>query len=645
MKRLFRSLAPLLVFAAAGAAPYHGAFTEVPPTAVHPQGWLQEMLRRQTEGLAKHHAASGYPYDTCLWAGKIAKGGSSPYWKPWWPYEQTGYLVDGLERLGLLTNDPALLAEANASIQYILAHPAPDGSLGPTHIGPNNWPHAVVFRALMAADAAHPDPTIPEAMRRHYLARPADFGAGRDVCNVEAMLWAYSRTGDTHLLDVARRTYDNFNRSKPRTSLAALAGDDTVVEHGVTFNETAKLPALLYLYTGDRSLLDASVNAYRKIDRDHMLPSGLHTAEEKLDGSDPWRYTETCDVSDYTWSVGYLLMATGDATWADHIEKAIFNAGLGAITKDFKAHQYFSSPNQVVAAPGVCKRYAPDRLAYQPGHDVECCSGNVHRFLPNFALRQWMRTPDGGVVAALYAPTRLETTVDGKPVTIDEQTDYPFSETISFVIHTPAPAAFPLLLRIPGWTEHATVAINGGPAADAGTPGTFHAVRRTFIDGDRITLQLPMSVRVRQSGHAASVERGPLVFSLKVEESSTPVVAKVDGAGAKTFPAWDKRPASDWNYALAPQQGRPLAEQVQVVRRTNADGFPWDVGNAPVELRAPARQVLNWTLAADGGNPGFPAAPRCAPDTITVTLVPYGATCLRLTAFPLTAATVANAAP
>src|SRR5262249_51071521 len=133
------------------AVPYHGALTEAPPTSIQPQGWLKEILRRHVQGLGTHHAVCGYPYDTCLWTGKILKGGDSPYWKPWWPYEQTGYLVDGLERLGLLTNDPTVGAEAAANIRYILDHPAPDGSLGPDHIGDTNWPHAVVFRAIEAA--------------------------------------------------------------------------------------------------------------------------------------------------------------------------------------------------------------------------------------------------------------------------------------------------------------------------------------------------------------------------------------------------------------------------------------------------------------------------------------------------------------
>ncbi|HSV16345.1 MAG TPA: beta-L-arabinofuranosidase domain-containing protein [Tepidisphaeraceae bacterium] len=616
------------------AVPYHGVFTEAAPTSIQPQGWLAEILHRQVTGLATHHAASGYPYDTCLWTGKIGKGGDSPYWKPWWPYEQTGYLVDGLERLGLLTNDPQVSAEAAANIRYILDHPAADGSLGPDHIGPTNWPHAVVFRAIEAAYAAHPDPAIPEALRRHYLSRPADYGIGRDVCNVESILWTYAHTGDERLLTLAQRTYDNFNHTKAATTLPSLANARKIVEHGVTFNETAKLPALLYLYTGDRALLDATVNAYEKIDRDHMLASGMHSAEERLDGQDAWGYTEVCDISDYTWSVGYLLMSTGDATWADHIERAVFNAGLGAITKDFKAHQYFSSPNQVVATNGICKRYNPNRLAYRAGHDVQCCSGNVERFLPNYALRQWMQNADGGVAAVMYGPSRFSTTIDGQAVTIDEQTDYPFSETITFVVHVAKPAAFGLSLRLPGWTKNPSVAVNDQPLTNAEQPGQFTTIRRTFNDGDKIVLKLPMPIVIHHWPHdTASIERGPLVFSLKIGESATPVQ---DATMQPGFPAWDKRPASPWNCALAISDGG--SEQLQLVSKPT-NGFPFDIGHSPIELQAPARVITNWKLTDNGGNPGFPTSPQLADEVERVTLVPYGSTCLRLTVFPTVAPT------
>jgi hypothetical protein len=611
----------------AGAA-YFGAFRETAPQTARPMGWMREMLTRQVNGLATHHAVSGYPYDTCLWAGRIE---SRPHGEQWWPYEQTGYLLDGLERLGLVMDDADLLAEARANMRYVLANVAADGSLGPAHIGATNWPHAVFFRSLLAEYGATGDAAIAAAMVRHYKGRPSEYGRGfRDCANVEEMVRLYDDTGDAEMLALAKRTYANFDKTHTATDLAHLSGDKPCEEHAVTFNETAKQPAILFLATGEQAMLDASLNAYRKVDRDDMMASGLHSAEEKLRGNDPALYHETCNVSDYAWSVGYLLMATGDASWADRIEKTTFNAGLGSIAKDFKAHQYFSSPNQVVARHGLVSNYNVNRVAYRPGHDTECCSGNVHRFLPNYVLRQWMRTAQGGIVVALYGASVHKTRVHGVPVTIEQKTEYPFSETVTLTIRCTRPVAFPLHVRIPGWTEHAEITVNGRRWHGPCEPASFEKIERTFANGDTVRMSFPMPVRLRMWGTAAaSIERGPLVYSLKIDEAATPVF------GEKTtpeFPAWDILPASPWNYGLAGKES-DIAAEVQVVERKVA-GFPWDAGNSPIELRVPARQISAWKLP-EKTIPSLPEEPVGDGLLEMVTLVPYGATRIRLTVFPL----------
>jgi hypothetical protein len=609
-------------------AKYFGVFRETAPQSSIPRGWMREMLSRQINGLAKHHAASGYPYNTCLWAGKIA---TPDHGQSWWPYEQTGYLLDGLQRLGLVMDDDSILRDPRSNLRYVLAHPTADGSLGPTHIGDTNWPHAVYFRALLAEYDATRRPAIAAAMARHYQARPQSFGRGyRDSANVEEMVRLYGATKDDSMLAMARQTYANFDNTHPKTGLAHLCDNAPMVEHGVTFNETAKLPAILYLATGERAMLDASVNAYRKIDRDHMLASGLHSAEENLRGNDPSLYHETCNVSDYAWSVGYLLMATGDAVWADHIEKTTFNAGLGSITKDFKAHQYYSSPNQVVARHGLVTNNDVNRVAYRPGHETECCSGNVHRFLPNYVLRQWMRTPQGGVVAALYGASVFRATINGIPVTIEQHTNYPFDETVQLVVKCTRPVAFPLHMRIPGWTAGAEIAVNDKPWPGLCQPASFATIQRTFSNGDTVRARFPMPLRLRFWGpEAASLERGPLVFSLKIDEAASPVF------GEKTtpeFPAWDILPASPWNYGLKVKEF-DIASQVTVVER-NVSGFPWDPGNSPIELRVPAQRIPSWTLP-EKTNPSLPPKPEGSGAVETVALVPYGSTRIRLTVFPL----------
>ena len=119
--------------------------------------------------------------------------------------------------------------------------------------------------------------------------------------------------------------------------------------HGVTMNELMKIPMILYAHTGKEEYLQAALKADYKMETPNMLIDGINSSTEALAGNDPLASHETCDISDYTWTMGYYLMTTGDPQWADRIEKGIFNGGLGSITKDFRSMQYFSCPNQFIA--------------------------------------------------------------------------------------------------------------------------------------------------------------------------------------------------------------------------------------------------------------------------------------------------------
>lgn len=70
-----------------------------------------------------------------------------------------------------------------------------------------------------------------------------------------------------------------------------------------------------------------ALNAERKLTRDHMLPDGVPASAEALVGNgDVINSHETCDISDYTWTLEQFLLTTGEVRWADKIEKAVFNA-------------------------------------------------------------------------------------------------------------------------------------------------------------------------------------------------------------------------------------------------------------------------------------------------------------------------------
>lgn len=620
-------------------------FREFPISAVTPEGWLRRALELQRDGITGHLHRNGYPFNTKGWAGVVPPTQGCD----WWPYEQTGYWVDGMVRCAHLLRDSTLLERGLAQIEYVLRHPDRDGYLGPKHIkvpeSMNRWAHAVFFRAMMAHHSATGDARIPEAIRRHYLSHTSPHVVDREVCNIEAMCWAAGVTGDKRLIRDALKARQGFNEVAHKyhcgdvTDKGLLSGKRPTI-HGVSFAEMAKTPAILAMYTGQEDLARISVHGFRKADRFSMLVDGIPSGSEALRGREPLDAHETCDVADFPWAWGYLLMATGAAEWADRIERACFNAAPGCVLPDFRGLQYFSCPNQVLAddtSNHVHFQRGNGRMAFWPNHNVECCPGEVNRIMPNYIARMWMSGTKDEVAAVLYGPSRLETRLGPRqtPVTIVEDTQFPFSDCVEFQVRAAQPVRFAFTLRIPGWCRAAQVRVNGAPAKGAVRRGTFLTLNREWQPNDRVTLVLPMEVALsRWPQQGVALERGPLVYSLRIAERR-----ELHTQEADQFPAWNFYPDSPWNYALAVDPDR--LDEVEIVQRMAPALEPWRQENAAIELRVPARRVRGWGLAREKGKRFTPALPdagylrkNLASRTETIALIPYGCTRLRLTVFP-----------
>ena len=273
---------------------------------IHPQGWLKEFLVNQQEGMTGKPESLSYPYDSNLWDGEIVRN-TETYGSDWWRYEQTAYYTDGLLRLAYLLDNPELTTKAEAGIKYTLSNPDSKGRLPHgTFKKASMWPMAVFWRAIKAYyDRTH-DETIPEILERHYLSYPIEeVEKWRNIVSIEGMLWVYGKTGNNELLERCEIAW-NGGKFDDLTPQACFA-DMTPFMHGVTFCEELKLPLLLYSYNGEKYYLDAAVNAYNVMERNHMLPDGVHASAEPLIGNgNIINNHETCDISDLTWTLGYL---------------------------------------------------------------------------------------------------------------------------------------------------------------------------------------------------------------------------------------------------------------------------------------------------------------------------------------------------
>lgn len=631
---------------------YHGKFAELPFGSVKPRGWIKSWLERQADGLTGHPENLAYPYDTCMYAGKVPP---PPIKQPaeWWPYEQSGYFVDGATRLSRLIDNPRAKTIPQANLKYILENSSPS-KLGESTWG---WPCTVVGRALMAEYGATGNPNVAQALLAFFQGNHNL--NSRDGYIFEEALYLYGLSDDPRLLEIAKRGYDRFFVSDPKSfsQIDKIRSEKPLREHGVTAAEQLKLLPLMFCYTGDKAALELANLAYRNVESESLMPDGGIVSSESMGTTAFNSLHETCDITDWSWSFGYMLMASGEAHWADRIEQATFNALPGAVTKDFKQVQYFSGPNLVLASSTACPRIAMTRMSYRAAHETPCCSGNVSRAMPNYVSRMWMRM-NGGLAATLFGPSEITTEINGQTISIVQETDYPFRDTISFQVKTEKPLKFPLALRIPGWCGDASISVNGKVATLESKAGTFAIVDREFRDGDKIVLRLPMRVQLKDwfAGSAVSVERGPLVYALKIEEKRVEIQRDTDFIrrvlkqnNIQGFPAVEFYPQSEWRYGVdAAQKNAP--EKFKVIESPMTEN-PFMAEHAPVRieinLRALPQWAANWQSVVEPQPTDLKQSPKnpaslpgetemhAVGASKTMTFLPYGATHLRLTTLPI----------
>jgi hypothetical protein len=89
---------------------------------------------------------------------------------------------------------------------------------------------------------------------------------------------------------------------------------------------------------------------------------------------------------------------------------------------------------------------------------------------------------------------------------------------------------------------------------------------------------------------------------------------------------WQVYPTTQWNYGVS-------TDSIKATELSVVEG-PFSLKGAPVKLEVKARKLPNW-VAEDGVANPVPQSPLTSDQQEeTVTLVPYAAAKLRITAFP-----------
>ena len=616
------------------------AFSRLPLGAVRPLGWLRRQLRIQADGLTGH-LDEFWPDvgPESAWRGGAGEG-----------WERGPYYLDGLVPLAYLLDDRRLIAKAQPWLDWALDHQQPDGWLGPLrdprdtrHRAYDAWPVFVMLKALTQYEEARGDSRVLPAVLR-FLAFLRDnldryplfsWGAYRWADLLLSVVWAYNRSGEPWLLPLAaalhRQGYDWSDHFRHFRYPGRVMGDyHNLATHVVNNAMGLKAPGILWQLSDDPADRDAVAEGLAALDRYHGQAGGVFSGDEHLAGLDPTQGTELCAVVELLFSLECLLAILGEPSLGDRLERAAYNALPATLTPDLWAHQYDQQANQVLCsvAPRHWTNNGDDANIFGLEPNFGCCTANLHQGWPKFAASLWLATPDGGLAAVAYGPCEVTTSIDGRRVTVREETDYPFADTLRFTIAAEAPVELPLTLRVPAWCASATLEVGGETRPLA--PRRFHTVRRHVAGPQTLTLRLPMPLHA-ESRHrgALTLERGPLVYALAPGERWRQI------GGEAPHADWEVAPTTPWNYALAIDRQHP-EHSISVTARPLADDgpVPFSPEGAPVQLAVPARRVPGWTLERNSAGPVPESPVATAAPLETVTLLPYGCTNLRVTEFP-----------
>jgi hypothetical protein len=637
------ALVPLLTHsipAAEPAAGFRTAFRALPLGAVKPKGWLRDQLRIQANGLTGH-LEEFWPD---LGENSAWKGGSGEGW------ERGPYYLDGLVPLAYLLEDPGLIRKAKPWIEWMLSSGQTGGWFGPAK-NKDRWPLAIALKVLTQYHDATGDDRALVLIRGYmkYLAEnPPDWPdkewrGVRAAENVVSAIWYYRKTSDPAALKVATSVFASsfdwasyFSNFPYPRGIVEMGVKPSHPSHVVNIAMATKYPGLRYALTGEDRYKEAVYAGLQSLDAYHGQVGGRFGADEHLSGPNPTQGTELCGVVEEMFSMENLTEIFGDTAFADRLELLAYNSKPGTCTPDYWGHQYDQQANQVLVS--VARRHWSTNGDASNVYGVEpnfgCCTSNMHQGWPKLVSHLWMSTPDDGLAAIAYGPSEVRHRIGGRTdVIISEETEYPFDGKIVFTVHTPRSAAFPLYLRIPAW-EGGSIAVDGKSSEIPA--GRFHRLLRTWKEGDRVTLNFPMKLRVETRYHGAiSILRGPLYYSLKIGElySQIPQAAKGTFRFSQYPHAdWEIRPSTQWNYGLIVDRSAP--ERSIQVRTRPVGGIPFAQSAAAVVLKVKGRLLPSWGLADNSAadTPASPAAAEGPP--VDLELIPYGCTRLRITEFP-----------
>lgn len=635
-------------------------YVELPIGNIKPSGWLEDQLLRMANGMTGN---MDIIYEHVMGPRNGWLGGDGDVW------ERGPYWIDGLLPLAYILNNQELIDKVQPWIEWTLASQKPNGYFGPDTDRPqeaglqrNNshdwWPKMVMLKVMQQYYSATKDLRVIPFMTNYFryqleelpktpLGNWTFWGEQRGGDNLMIVYWLYNITGDEFLLELGELIHkQTLNWTDIFLNQDHLRRQHSL--HCVNLAHGFKEPIIYFQQNKNPLQIRSVKKAVQDMRTTIALPTGLWAGDELLRFGNPNSGSELCTAVEMMFSLEKMLEITGDVQWADHLERITYNALPTQITDDFSARQYFQQVNQIAITREWRDFVTPHEdtdnlLGVLTGYP--CCTSNLHQGWSKFVQNLWYATADNGIAALVYGPSSVDAKVaDNIEINITEETDYPFDEQIQFNIKfkdkNVNKAFFPFHLRIPSWCELPIVRLNGDIINVDAYQGEILRINREWQNGDKLTLELPMHLNATHwFDGAAVIERGPLLYSLKMEENWEKKDMEPEKVNQYGEWYYEVTSNSTWNIALKREQIRPesIDEFFKVEKKPFNNKYPWTLENAPISIKGKGWVLPIWQRNRGSAGPisYFTQQGQDTKEEVNIELIPYGCTSLRITEFPV----------
>lgn len=369
-----------------------------------------------------------------------------------------------------------------------------------------------------------------------------------------ALVRLYHATGEGRYLNLSKYFIDQRGQKPHWYEIEAKGREDAPRRHphdylGPAYSQ-AHLPIrqqttaeghsvrALYLFSGvtdvaaetnDKELLEVCRQLWDNVTNRRMYVTGGvgsdHFGERftfDYDLPNDSAYTETCASIALVFWAHRMLHVDLDGKYTDVMERALYNGVLSGISLDGKSFFYVNPLEVWPEACSVRNDLRHVKTVRQGWFSCACCPPNVARLLASLPQYVYSYTSDTAYVH-LYVASEVDLPLREAKAKLIQETDYPWQDVVNITVQPEEASEFTLALRIPGWCQEASLAVNGQPVdlASVTTKG-YAYVRRVWQPGDRLQLTLPMPIlrvranpEVRENAGRVALQRGPIVYCLE----------------------------------------------------------------------------------------------------------------------------------